>query len=239
MAKPFHELRERLLRAGVAPRYVKRYLRELDDHLADLKAEEERAGRSPVDAKSAALLRLGETEDLAKAMIDQRQLQSWSARAPWAIFCLAPLSLLATAYFIVCLLLWSGWRIFGIDTPPFVPIDGLGILYFGIGWSLYFTSPTLIGWAIGLIAARQRLTLVWPTVSWILLALIGGTAKVHAHRSNLPGKVEYVSMSFSLGPLLQGITDVLSLALLIFLLTVLPYLLWRFRQPAEYRLKFF
>lgn len=235
MAKPFHELRERLLRAGVAPRYVKRYLRELADHLADLEAEEERAGLSPGDAKSAALLRLGATEDLARAMIDQRQLQAWCVRAPWAIFCLTPLSLLAAAYFIACLILWSGWRIFlpGTDTP-FVRIDGLAILYFGVGWSLYFASPTLIGWAIGLIAARQRLNPVWPTIGWTLLALIGGTAKVHAHRSNLlPGKVEHVSMSFTIGPLLQGIPDGLSQALLIFLLTVLPYLLWQFRQRRE------
>src|ERR1700720_2457956 len=59
MAKPFHELRERLLRAGVAPRHVRRYLAELADHLADLRAEEEGAGRSRADAESAALVRLG------------------------------------------------------------------------------------------------------------------------------------------------------------------------------------
>jgi len=38
------ELEERLLRAGVAPRHVRRYVAELRDHLADLRAEEERAG---------------------------------------------------------------------------------------------------------------------------------------------------------------------------------------------------
>jgi hypothetical protein len=57
MVKPFNELRERLLRAGVAPRHVRRYLKELADHLADLTAEEERAGRSGADAESAALAR--------------------------------------------------------------------------------------------------------------------------------------------------------------------------------------
>jgi len=59
MAKPFHELRERLLHAGVAPRHVRRYLTELTDHLADLTAEEERAGRTLTDAESAASARLG------------------------------------------------------------------------------------------------------------------------------------------------------------------------------------
>src|SRR5436190_18436822 len=41
MAEPFHEVRERLLRAGGTPRHVRRYLTELADHLADLRAEEE------------------------------------------------------------------------------------------------------------------------------------------------------------------------------------------------------
>ena len=103
MAKPFNELRERLLRAGVAPRHVRRYLTELADHLADLRAEEERAGRSRADAESAALIRLGGMDDLAKAMTEQRQFQSWCVRAPWATFGLAPLFLLAGAWFVACL----------------------------------------------------------------------------------------------------------------------------------------
>ncbi|MGO8720256.1 MAG: permease prefix domain 1-containing protein [Acidobacteriaceae bacterium] len=72
MPKPFYELRERLLRAGVVPRHVRRYLAELTDHLADLRAEEERAGRSRAEAESAALVRLGGIDDLSRAMIDQR-----------------------------------------------------------------------------------------------------------------------------------------------------------------------
>src|SRR6266849_9460924 len=153
MAKPFHELRERLLRAGVAPRHVRRYLTELADHLAELKAEEERSGRSRADAESAALIRLGGMDDLAKAMIEQRQFQSWCARAPWAMFGLAPLFLLAAAYFVACFILWSGWKMFlpGTNTP-FVPIDGLANFYFQVGRLIYFSAPIFIGWAIGLVA---------------------------------------------------------------------------------------
>src|SRR6202030_3488731 len=108
MGKPFGELRERLLRAGVAPRHVRRYLNELSDHLADLRAEEERAGHTRADAESAALIRLGGMDSLARAMIDQRQFQSWSARAPWAIFGLGPLCILAAAWFVALFILWSG-----------------------------------------------------------------------------------------------------------------------------------
>ena len=106
MAKPFNELRERLLRAGIAPRHVRRYLSELTDHLADLSAAEERAGRRPAEAESAALIKLGTTDDLAKAMIQQRQFQSWSVRAPWAAFGLAPLLLLSSAWIVALSILW-------------------------------------------------------------------------------------------------------------------------------------
>lgn len=49
----------------------------------------------------------------------------WCVRAPWAVFSFAPLLLLAGAYFIAWLYLWSGWTIFlpGADTP------------FGVRWT--------------------------------------------------------------------------------------------------------
>ncbi|HXQ80110.1 MAG TPA: permease prefix domain 1-containing protein [Opitutaceae bacterium] len=235
MAKPFNELRERLLRAGVAPRHVRRYLAELADHLADLRAEEERAGRSPADAESAALVRLGGTDDLSRAMIEQRQFQSWCARAPWAMFGLAPLFLLAGAYFVACLILWSGWKIFLPGTEsPFVPIlDGFAIFYFGVGRMLYFAAPVLIGWGIALVAARQRLSAFWPTVGLVLVALIGATAQVHASRPAVPGAVGHVSMDLALGPSAQAASHGLLHALVILSLAALPCLVWRLQRPRS------
>src|SRR5437763_14711778 len=112
MAKPFHELRERLLRAGVTPRHVRRYLTELADHLADLRAEEERAGRSRADEESAALARRGGVDILAKAMIEQRQFQSLCVRARRAMSCLVPLCRLPGIYFVACVYLVLGWKLF-------------------------------------------------------------------------------------------------------------------------------
>jgi hypothetical protein len=241
MAKLFHKsrtnefrvdkLRERLLRAGVAPRHVRRYLTELRDHLADLTAEEERAGRSRADAESAALVRLGGVDDLAKAMIEQRHFRSWCVRAPWAMFGLAPILVLAGAYLVACFILWSGWKIFlpGTSTP-FVPIDGFAILYFGVGRLLYYSAPILVGWGIGLVASRQRFKAVWPTVGWVLIALIGGTAQVHASRPAVPGGVGDISMSFILGPSVHGISYNLFHALVILSLTALPWLIWRLQR---------
>ncbi len=75
MQRQFRDLEERLLREGVSPRHVRRYLTELRDHLADLRAEEERAGRQGVEAESAAVARLGSEEELATAMLRRRELR--------------------------------------------------------------------------------------------------------------------------------------------------------------------
>jgi hypothetical protein len=230
MAKPFSQLRERLLRAGVAPRHVRRYLNELSDHLTDLRTEEERAGRSRAEAESAALARLGGVESLAKAMIEQRQFQSWSARAPWAIFGLGPLCILAAAWFLALFILWSGWQIFmpGTSTPFVGLLDRWAMLYFGVGRLLYFGAPIFIGWLMGLVAARQRLNALWPTVGVGLIALIAGVAQVHANRP-LSGGVGHVSLGFALGTSVQDISTFLFHILVILGLAVLPWtwLLWR------------
>jgi hypothetical protein len=231
MANLFNELRERLLRADVAPRHVRRYLAELADHLVDLRAEEERAGRSRTDAESAALVRLGGVDDLSRAMIEHRHFQSWCARAPWAMFGLAPVLLLAGAYFVACLILWSGWRIFlpGTSTP-FVRLDGFAIFYFGVGKLIYYWAPILIGWGIGLTAVRQRLKAGWPTVGLVLVALIGSAAQVHASRPAVPGAAGHISMNFTLGSSVQGISNGLVHAAVILALAALPYLIWRLQR---------
>jgi len=234
MTKPFSELRERLLRAGIAPRYVRRCLGELADHLDDLRAEEERAGRSAADAESAALIRLGRIDDLCTAMIEQRRLQSWCARAPWAMFGMAPLFLLAAAYAVACLILWSGWRIFLPGAPtPFVRIDGFATVYFGIGRSIYYGAPILIGWGIGLVAVRQRLEAIWPTLGLVLVALIGATAQVHASRPAGPGATGRVSMDLALGLTSQDASHGLLHALVILGITGLPYVAWRLRKSRS------
>ena len=232
MAKPFNELRERLLRAGVAPRHVRRYLTELADHWTDLTAEEESAGRSRADAESAALVRLGGMDDLARAMIEQRHFQSWCVRAPWAVFGLAPLFLLAAAYLVACLILWSGWNIFlpGTDSP-FVRTGGFAILYFDVGRLLYYSAPILVGWGIGYVAIRQRLKAVWPMAGISLIAWMGATAQIQASRTAVPGGLGHIRMNFfTLAPSSQAISEGLLRALAILSLSALPYLLWRFKR---------
>jgi hypothetical protein len=164
--------------------------------------------------------------------IEQRQFQSWCVRAPWAMFGLAPLFLLAGAWFVALLILWSGWKIFlpGADTP-FVPIDDLReFFYFNVGRVLYFGAPILVGWGIGLIASRQRSKAFWPSVGLVLIALMGGTAQVHASRTAVPGGLGHISMDFILGHPVHGVPDGLLHALLILSITLLPWVIWRLQK---------
>ncbi len=237
MAKQFSELRERLLRAGVAPRHVRRYLGELADHLADLTAEERSAGRSRVEAEAAAMARLGGVDELARAMVGQREFQSWSVRAPWAAFGVAPLLVLAAAWYVALFMLWSGWNYFmpGSDTP-FVRLQGVEVLFFGVGRSIFFGAPVLIGWGVLLMAARQRLSAVWPAVSLVLIALIGGSGQVHVSRTRVAGGLGYIGMNFNVGPgSLAGIPAGVVHGLVILLIALVPYLVWRVMQGRMVR----
>jgi len=227
MEKPFRELRERLLRAGIAPRHVRRYMRELKDHLADLSVEEERAGHDRSVAEQKALARLGTSDDLARAMITQRQFRSWSARAPWAAFGLGPLLLLAACYLIACTILWTGWRIFlPTASTPFVGIlDERAMIYFGVGRMLYFGAPIFVGWALATVAMRQRLSSGWPILAASLLAVFGAAAQVRAGRA--ADASQQVSMTFSFGASSPEMLSFLFHALVIATLEVLPYFVWR------------
>jgi len=164
--------------------------------------------------------------------VEQRQFQSLCVRAPWAMFGLGPLFLLAVAWFVALLILWSGWKIFlpGADTP-FVPTDDMReVCYFNIGRSLYFGAPILIGWGIGLVAIRQRSKAFWPTVGLVPIALIAGTAQVHASRTAVPVGLGHISMNFILGHSVHGVPDGLLHVLLILSITLLPWVVGRLQK---------
>jgi len=234
MQKLFQELRERLLRGGIAPRHIRRYLNELSDHLADLTKEEERAGRSRAEVEAAALGRLGNVDHLAKAMLDQRRFRSWCARAPWAMFSVTPLVLLLLAYLASALILCSGWLMFlPAATTPFgqttPQVSSLGNIYFQIGRLIYFTAPVFIGLAIGLVAIRQRLTALWPMIGIVLIAWMGGTAHIQTSVSGVP-HCRDIGLTFFVRPPAQALTQTLLHVFVYFALIAVPYVIWRMRN---------
>ncbi|MGA8112015.1 MAG: hypothetical protein WB974_21405 [Acidobacteriaceae bacterium] len=239
MAKEFRELRERLLRAGVAPRHVRRYVTELSQHQADLIAEEEQAGCSRAEAETTAMARLGSVETLVRTMIERRELRSWTARAPWAVLGLGPLAALMAAWGIALTILVSGWVIFlpQASTPFNHPLRGFAIYYFGVGRLLYYTAPLLVGWAFAAMAIRQRVGRWWLLPGLMLIAWCGGMARVHAARTTT-GWTGAVGVHLAGG---HGVSTANGgdgiHALVLLALTLAPYLVWRWsavfrQQPA-------
>ncbi len=226
---PFPQLRESLLRAGIAPRHVCRYLAELSDHLVDLAAEEQQRGLSSAEAHTAALTRLGTVDTLAHAMIAQSRFQSLSARVPWAVFSLTPILLLAAVWFFAICLLRLGWHLFlpGAITPfsagpgPHHLFDPHNV-YFQLNRALYFGGPILVGWCMVATAARQRLKSLWPLFSLALLGLLAATAHVEANRLVIPSGFGHIRLTFALTSAAQ-----IEYAMVVLLLSLPPYLLWK------------
>jgi len=229
---PFPALRETLLRAGIAPRHVRRYLSELTDHLADLTAEEQSQGLSPSDARAAALTRLGSLKTLADAMTSQPRLHSLSARAPWAVFSLTPLLLLAALWLISLCLLRLGWHLFmpvantpfGSEPFPHTFLDPHNI-YFQLDRALYLGGPILAGWYMAFTAARQRVNTLWPILSLALLTLLAATSHVQANRLAVPSGLGNIRVDFALRPAAQN-----EYALLVLFVALAPYVLWKLRH---------
>ena len=204
---------------------------ELTDHLADLRAEEVNSGRNAADAESAALARLGNMDDLAKAMMSSANsnpgaLVHHGRCSVWRLRWF-----LRAASAIALFILWSGWNIFlpGADTPFGGHREGgFANLYFQFGKAIYFFAPILVGWGIGALAFRQRLKAIWPAVGLMLIALIGGVSNVQAGRTAVPGGLGHIRMGFSFAPTVQGgYPYFLVRAAILLSITVLPYLIWR------------
>jgi hypothetical protein len=228
----FTQLRERLLRAGIAPRHVGRYLSELTDHLADLTVEEQTRGLPVSAAHSAALARLGDTNTLAAAMIAQPRLRSLSVRMPWAVFGLVPLLSLALLWTVSLFLLWFGWQHFLPGTvSPFGHRPGphnlfeASNIYFQLDRALFFAAPVLVGWTAALIAARQRLNPGWPAAGLLLIATLSSTSNVYAVHHNVPGTTGSIHLSCS-----AGSVTVLARIVIVLCILMLPYLAERLRN---------
>lgn len=240
MPKPLRELRERLLRAGVAPRHVRRYLRELSEHLADLWAEEIAAGHSGAEAENAALARLGNIDELAEAMTRQPKFQSWASRAPWLTFGAGSLAALGAAYFIACSLLLCGWRLFmpAAEIPFGHRLSLLHLfakIYFVADKSWYYGAPIVVGLGIAIVAIRQRLTAVWLVIGLLLEAYMGATARIYANRAPVHDKFTVSMGFFSLPSSRAAVSGELLYALAIFSLSILPYVAWRIRNAHSLR----
>lgn len=78
-------------------------------------------------------------------------------------------------------------------------MNGFENIYFQAPRFLYFGAPVLIGWTVGIVAARQRVRAVWLSVGLVLIALAAATNQVDASRIEVPCGLEHISMGMVLG----------------------------------------
>jgi hypothetical protein len=175
MPAPFEALEDRLLRGGIAPRHVKRYLRELSEHLADLTEAERATGHEGPDARARAAL--GPDAELADAMLKQRDFRSLSARFPWLVFGVMPPLAVFAGFILWAMLLVA----LGFASGAIIPHQKVHLptpaWYNWAAGGLMFAANLLIGtslaWLLAWVAQRQRLRLLWPLLGIALILILG------------------------------------------------------------------
>jgi hypothetical protein len=160
MSRPFEALSETLLKAGIAPRHVRRYARELEEHLDDLVALQKERGYDGEDASLRARALLGPDEELADAMIRCRQFRSLMARAPWLVFGVVPPLLLLGLLTGVGLTMLGVWAV--LPGYHLAPPAWLGVLAHTWSTLANFAAGPLAAAYFVVIAVNQRQPWRWP-----------------------------------------------------------------------------
>jgi len=169
----FEALREILLKGGIAPRHVRRYLAELTEHLDDLTAQQRAAGYDGEDAAIRARARLGDDSELAAAMLEQKSLRSITVRAPWLVFGLLPpvAGMVVSFAFIAPLVVIA--LLFHMATPGSIHAPGwFQELAFGLTGLGNITLAPLLAAGFVFLAARQRIFWFWPLLAVLLIVLL-------------------------------------------------------------------
>ena len=181
----FDSLRERLLRAGVGPRHVRRYLRELGDHYDDALREDLARGGDVARSREAAWARLGTEDSLARSMLERPELRSTAARFPALFFGLAPALGWVGAPIAIAAALSLLPEALRRAVPP---AEAASILYaLAIVYSRLL--PVLVGAVVFTAAADRRLGGLWPIAGAAAVDLLAGTLTVYA----LPGELGVTS----------------------------------------------
>jgi hypothetical protein len=233
-------LGERLLRAGVAPRHVRRYIGELRDHFDDLLGEEMKGQADRATAERSAWIRLGDEEQLARSVLSRPDLRSASARFPGIVFGAGALLIwvAALALTVIAVELLPDTSTSGTEPG----LSGKPLFVYALCFLFARVLPVIF--AIGMLAAaaRQRLVSRWPVVGAAVLAVLGGTTSISLGLATAGGEKAHIIMNQSLIPFLLPFPDAfgprdlpalaegLARGALMLVASLVPYMLWRRRQ---------
>ena len=176
----FERLSERLLKSGIAPRHVRRYVRELGDHFDDLVNEEREGGATRELAQTNALARLGNDDNLAEAMLERPGLRSLASRYPWAVFGLGPIAMLALGLAValaaeigIIELATAYGSAIGLKPGPDAARWFTRVLLVWNTFAVYFV-PLAFAALFYLVGSRQRMRPAWIITGVALICVLGG-----------------------------------------------------------------
>ena len=173
---PYAGLERRLLAGGVTARRARRLVGELQAHYVDLLAARSEAGLSAEAAARVALECLGDEDLLARRILAQPRLLSWSRRWPWAVYGAGPLLLYPLALAAMCALI----VLVGVACRPLAstaPHRLLQVLESLRLFSLY-APPALLTAILWVTAGRRGVAGGWIALSVALLAGFGSVTNV-------------------------------------------------------------
>lgn len=195
MFERFENVREQLLRAGVAPRHAKRYLRELNDHFDDLVREHTETGMDRQAAEVAARQRLGTDASLIAAVTGRPELRSLIARHPWAAFGFSPvLALVAgvTAAALIERVLIGSVVSFSVSTTTTSVIHpawlkaSIAVTNAAVNYAL----PLAIAGLVGVLGTRRRVSHRFILLGVVLASVVGAGHQIFVRWSDVLGHSE-------------------------------------------------
>jgi len=196
------DLREDLLRAGLSPRHVERYLRELSEHRADIVEHLLDKGTAPEAALRQAEMRLGDREALLLPMLADRRFRSYTSRWPALFYLVLPLA--AQAALVVAGVIVLSFAAGTSLRPAMAELGrGLGVLL--------LAAPVLIGWLMLVASRRRRISPSWPVLGSVAGATLAAALQlgIAVPTRNATGEI-----GLGLGipsPLVLGVLILLSL----------------------------
>lgn len=185
----FNRLKIRLLRGGIAPKFVRRTIQELQQHLEELIAQEKSAGISETEARAIAFGKLGDEDKLVSEALARKEIRSWSSRYSKSFFSIFP--------FATYLLFMIGFVYFGIGAIS----DRAGIEVNGEMQSFYITLARvilffveylitpMIAAAFAILAVKRNIPMLWPIVGIVILSFFGSGFETTVHET-VPGSRE-------------------------------------------------
>ncbi len=196
-------LGERLLRSGIAPRHVRRYLRELKDHYNDAMQEELGKGADRATAEESAAKRLGEADHLVASALARPELLSWSRRWPWAVYGFGPLIIFPAAFVATILAMVGLMRIVSPGTEHPLPEPLLEILkafrFFGL-----YVLPVIAASGFALLARRRGVTRGWAWATVALFTFVGALPNLDVYPDAVGAGIGLSTrLDFLVGMLLQ------------------------------------